>query len=394
MRRLRCVVIGVGRLAGGFVAPLLSAEGWEVILAGRDPAICARINKERGLWIRKAGDPATDRWFDGIGAITLGDPDLGRLAAGADLFATSVGPSSLQRVGGALAPLLRARLEASHAPINVITFENHRRAPELLAVGLFEADPSLAGLVGRQLGISGAAAWRLVSQRDVTDTGVWFHANDVSECYVDGAALLPNAAPLDGSIPGLQPVQPFECYIAEKLWVFNAGHATAAYLGWRAGCATIDQAMAQPDIRATVAAVVTEAQQVFRISQVSAPGATPVRPRPVEWILARYAEPGLSDPVTRVGREPRRKLAAGDRFIGPAVASLATGLPPVALASGAAAALAYGEPTDQQAVDLRRELELLGPEEVLATISTLDPHEELTTLICEGYRRLTAGAAR
>ncbi len=394
MSRPRCVGIGIGRLAGGFVAPMLSAAGWEVVLAGRDPVICGTINRDRGLWLRKAGDPPEDRWFGGIGAVTLDDPSLRRLAAGADLFATSVGPSSLQSVGRLLAPLLRARLEASNASINVITFENHRRAPELLAVGLFEADASLAGLVGRRLGISGAAAWRTVSRREATGNGVRFHADDVSECYVDGAALLPNAAPLDGSIPGLEPVQPFERYMAEKLWVFNAGHATAAYLGWLSGCATIDEAMSHPDIRATVAAAVVEAQQVFEISQVARPGARSVPPRPLEWILLRYAEPGLGDPVTRVGREPRRKLAAGDRFIGPAVASLATGLRPVALASGVAAALAYGESTDQQAVDLQRELELLGPEEVLATVSTLDPHEELATLICERYRQLTAGVPR
>jgi mannitol-1-phosphate 5-dehydrogenase len=369
---------------------MLSAAGWEVILAGRDPVICGAINKGRGLWLRKAGDPAGDRWFGGIEAVTLDDPNLQRLAAGADLFATSVGPSSLQSVGRVLAPLIRTRLDASNTSINVITFENHRRAPELLAVGLFEADASLARLVGRRVGISGAAAWRMVSRREATGTGVRFHADEVSECYVDGAALLPHAAPLDGSIPGLEPVRPFDYYMAEKLWVFNAGHATAAYLGWRSGCATIGEAMARPDIHATVAAVVAEAQQVFQISQVS----MPARTRPLEWILARYAKAELSDPVARVGREPRRKLAAGDRFVGPAVASLAIGLRPVALASGVAAAMTYGESSDRQAVDLQRELDLLGPEEVLATVSTLDPHEELTTLICERYRELMVGVAR
>jgi mannitol-1-phosphate 5-dehydrogenase len=263
----------------------------------------------------------------------------------------------------------------------------------LLAAGLLEADPSLAGFVGRRLGISGAAAWRTVSRREVAATGVRFLVNDVSDCYVDGAALLSAAAPLDGSIPGLQAVQPFECFMAEKLWGFNGGHATAAYLGWRQGCTTIDEAMAHPDIRTAVAGVVVEAQRVLGMCHASKPDSAPLRLHPLDWILARYTDPGLHDPVTRVGREPRRKLAAGDRFIGPAVAGLAFGCPSPALADGAAAALAYAEPTDAQAVDLRQELELLGPEEVLATVSTLDPHEELTGLICERYRQLMAGGA-
>lgn len=391
MGRPRCVVIGMGRLAGGFVAPLLSAAGWEAVLVGRDPAIRDAINRDHGIWLRRADDPAEDRWFDHVEAVALGDPSLREIAREADLFATSVGPSALPSVGGLLAPLLRRRLEASPAAVNVITFENHRRAPELLAVGLLEADPSLAGFVGRRVGISGAAAWRTVSRREATDAGVRFHVNDVSDCYVDRAALLPDVPPLDGSIPGLEAAQPFECRMAEKLWVFNAGHATAAYLGWLAGCATVDEAMGRPDIRGAVAAVVKEAQQAIQVCHPSRHAATPMQPRSLEWVLDRYADPGLGDPVARVGREPRRKLAAGDRFIGPAVTSLAAGVRPAGLAAGAAAALAYGEPTDRQAVDLRREIELLGPAEVLATVSTLDPHEELTALICARYRELTAG---
>jgi mannitol-1-phosphate 5-dehydrogenase len=391
MSRPRCVAIGTGRLAGGFVAPLLSAAGWEVVLSGRNPEICTAIDTAGGLWLRRVGEAAEERWYGGIRGVPLDDSNLRQLAAGADLFATSVGPSSLQSVGRRLAPLVRARLDATQAPINIITFENHRRAPELLAAGLFEAEPLLAGFVGRRLGISGAAAWRTVSRREVAATGVRFLVNDVSDCYVDGAALLPQAAPLDGSIPGLQAVQPFDCYMAEKLWGFNGGHATAAYLGWHSGCTTIDEAMAHPDIRAAVAAVVVEAQRVLRLRHASKPDAAPLPLHPLEWILARYSDPGLRDPVTRVGREPRRKLAAGDRFIGPAVAGLAIGCPPVALAGGAAAALAYADATDVQAVDLRRELELLGPEEVLATVSMLDPHEELTAMICERYRQLASG---
>jgi mannitol-1-phosphate 5-dehydrogenase len=383
----------MGRMAGGFLAPTLCTAGWEVILAGRDPVICASISEHGGVWLRGCGDD-DDRWFGGIRAVALDDPDLVRLAAGASLFATSVGPSSLPPVGRRLAPLLRARLGASTAPVNVITIENHRRAPELLAEGLFEVDASLAGTVGQRLGISGAAAWRIVSRREVASTGLRFHVDDVSDCYVDGASLLRGVPPADGSAPGLEAVQPFECYMAEKLWVFNAGHATAAYLGWLAGCSTIDEAMARDDVCATVTAVVEEGQHLFDASHTGGSHVPALKPRPLEWILARYAQPALADPTIRVGREPRRKLSAGDRFIGPAVASLAIGHRPLALATGAAAALAYGEATDQQAVDLRREINLLGPEEVLSMVSTLDPGEELTTLICERYRALAADLRR
>ena len=95
-----------------------------------------------------------------------------------------------------------------------------------------------------------------------------------------------------------------------------------------------------------------------------------------------------------MGREPRRKLGHEDRLIGPAVAAMAAGLRPVALAEAAAAALSYGEPGDPQARDLRREIFLLGPEEVLATVSTLDKRDELTRLICDhGEAASSCGAS-
>lgn len=394
MGRLRCVVIGAGRLAGGFVAPVLRAAGWEVVLVSRNRAVVASANEGGGIWLRIVGHQGRERWIDGVSAVCLDDPRLPDLAARADLLATSVGPSALTEVGRRVAPLVRARLEASAAPINLITFENHRRAPELLALGLLKADPALGGQIGRRLGIAGAAVWRMVARRELTRAGLRFDADDVDECYVDAASLVAQAAPLNGSTPGIEPVRPFDCRMVEKLWIFNAGHAAAAYLGWQAGCATIDAAMGRPEIRAAVRSVLAEAQEATAACLLGRPGAVPIKPRSPDSILDRYAAPALADPVVRVGREPRRKLAAGDRLIGPAVACLGRGIRPAALASASAAALAYAEPSDPQAVDLQRELELLGPEEVLATVSALDPRDELSRLISASYRQAAVGPGR
>ena len=373
-------------MAGGFVAPLLRAAGWEVILICRNRAVREAINEGGGVWLGTGGNPPRDRWIDGVRAVSPEDPILPRLAAGAALFATAVGPSALRSAGRSLAPLLRTRLEASGAPVNVITFENHRRAPELLIMSLVSVYAPFAGWIGRRLGIGGAAAWRAVSHRKVTDAGVRFDADGVDECHVDASSLVPGAAPLDGSIPGIGLVRSFDDRMVEKLWIFNAGHATAAYLGWHAGYATLDAAMGDAGIRAAVASVVDEAQQAFQPYLAARPGSVPIPSRPTGSILDRYADPALADPVVRVAREPRRKLAADDRFMGPAIACLAAGIRPLALSVASAAALAYGEPTDPQAVDLQRELDLLEPEEVLAAVGTLDPLDEFARLVGDCYR--------
>ena len=380
----RCVVIGAGRVAGGFLAPLLRAAGWEPILVGRNPAVIETINEGSGLWLNVAGDPLGSRWIDGVRAVSSDDPNLSGFVAEADLVATAVGPYSLHEVGRVLAPLLQARLQTCGDPVNIVAFENHRRAPEILTRGLLEGHTPLAEHIGRWIGVGGAAVWRAVSCREITPSGIRYDANGVDECYVDAASLVPGA-PLDGSIPGLELVRAFEDRIVEKLWVFNAGHAAAAYLGWHAGCETLDKAMAHEEIRATVSAVVREAQQALEAYLAARPGSVPIPARRLGSILDLYADPALDDAIVRVARDPRRKLAADDRLVGPAGACLAAGMRPDALARVIAAALAYGEESDRQARDLRRELEFLEPEEVLSEVSTLDRNDELTRLVCQRY---------
>jgi mannitol-1-phosphate 5-dehydrogenase len=383
----RCVLIGAGRMAGGFVAPLLREAGWEVVLACRNRVIARAINEGGGFWMRTFGKSSQDHWIGGIGAVSLHDPALIRLGAGADLLATAVGASALHEVGRTLAPLLCARLAASDRPINIITFENHRRAPELLTFGLIEARASLAPKICRRVGIGGAAVWRTISRRTITSEGIRFDADGVGECYADGVSLLPDAAPLDGSIPRMELVRGFDDRMVEKLWLYNAGHAAAAYLGWQHGCQTISAAMERPDIRGPVSEVVTEAQWAFEAYLGTRPGSAPINPRPLDSILGRYADTTLQDPVVRVAREPRRKLAADDRLMGPSIACLSAGIRPVALAGALADALSYGEAADPQAVDLQREIGLLGPKEVLAEVGTLDPQDELVRLVCDAYVR-------
>jgi mannitol-1-phosphate 5-dehydrogenase len=392
MRAPRCLVIGAGRVAGGFVAPLLRDAGWRIILMSQNARVIEAINEGGGLWVRTGIDPREDRWVGDVFAISPWDPRLPHLAADADLLATAVGSSALPDVGRTLAPLLRARLAACEAPINVITFENHRRAPEVLAASLIEEDPFLARMICLRVGIGGAAVWRTISRRRITSKGVIFDADRADECYVDALALIPGAPPLDGSVPGIELVPAFDDRMVEKLWIFNAGHAAAAYLGWQCGCRTVREAMEHPTVRAAVAEVVTEAQRAFEVYLSIRPGSVPIPPRSLNRILDSYADPRLEDSIVRVAREPRRKLAADDRLVGPSIACLAVGFRPLALADAMAAALSYAEPNDPQATDLQYEIELLGPEEVLARLGNLDPQDEVVQLVGDSYecRSVTA----
>lgn len=388
MSRQRCLVIGAGRMAGGFVAPLFHDAGWDVTLACRNADIHDAINGHGGVALQIGA--SGECWIDRIDASSMEPAALGQAIARADMLATAAGPSALVAIGRALAPAMRDRLDRSGRPLNIVTFENHRRGAERFAAGLVDADPTLASEIGRRIGIGGAAVWRVMSRRETTPAGLLFVANAEDTCYIDGLSLLPSAPPHDGSLPGATLVGSFDDRMVEKLWIFNAGHCAAAYLGWHAGCATLDEALRVQDVRSMVAAVIEETRLGLAAYLASRPGSTSIEPPSTETILAHYADPTLADPVVRVAREPRRKLARDDRLIGAALACTATGSTPTALVNAAAAALAYAETSDGQAGDLQRELSFLEPEEVLGSITQLDPADELLRLICADYRERIA----
>ncbi len=181
MSERSCVVVGAGRVAGGFAAPLLRAAGWRVVLVCRDRTIATAINERNGILVRIAGEKS-DRFIDGVSALDAEAPSTRAALLEADLVITAVGPSSLIAVGRWLATPIIERLATSGRSINLLLFENSRQAQQLVTHGLLQERPELASSVATRLGIAGAAVWRTVSRRDFTPDGVRFTTDDTGHC--------------------------------------------------------------------------------------------------------------------------------------------------------------------------------------------------------------------
>ena len=144
----------------------------------------------------------------------------------------------------------------------------------------------------------------MVSRREIDPSGLTLHTDGVMEAYLDGTAMIRGVPPMDGSLPGPEPVEPFDAWMAEKLWVFNGGHAAAAYLGALAGCVTVDEAMARPEIRAEVRQVLVEASAALASMRGIRPTTRPRRdPGPLRRSVAGGpGEPGGPRAATQAGR--------------------------------------------------------------------------------------------
>jgi mannitol-1-phosphate 5-dehydrogenase len=104
----------------------------------------------------------------------------------------------------------------------------------------------------------------------------------------------------------------------------------------------------------------------------------------IQKILGRFENPYLKDDVERVGRQPLRKLSAGDRLIKPLLGTLEYALPHVNLVKGIAAAMHFRSEEDPQAQELAALINE-GPQAALAQISGLDAASAVVTEAVNDY---------
>ncbi len=107
-----------------------------------------------------------------------------------------------------------------------------------------------------------------------------------------------------------------------------------------------------------------------------------------EDLLGRYANRALGDQVSRIAKDPVRKLGINDRLIGAGLMCLSQGIEPVHLALGAAAALNYDHPDDSGAVRVQQLKREHGSDAVLREICGLETDSSLAQIIREQEARL------
>jgi mannitol-1-phosphate 5-dehydrogenase len=351
-------VIGAGRIGLGFAGELLGRAGAKLTVVGRGEVVDnlertgryrVRLvdrgwQEERSVAVRRAL-PSCDA--DAVAA------EIAR----ARVVAVAVRPENL----GAVAPLIAAGLEARtrKKPLNVIAFENAIDAGPNLRAAVAERLPP--GFKLKRHGFSGAVVSRAVSSMLGDPSGdepLTLLGDTPGRFEVHGPSLAKSLPRL----PGLVRVKDFEAAFNAKLYVFSAGHATVAYLGFLKGYRYVHAAVRDPEIRTAALEAMREGQEglAARYGRKLAGGDAEL-----EAILWRFENAALNDPVTRVGRDPRRKLTPEERLVGAArLYEEEAGKPPATLPVAAAAAVCFaavGDPagaaaTGEQRPSVLREL--------------------------------------
>ena len=162
-----------------------------------------------------------------------------------------------------------------------------------------------------------------------------------------------------------------------KLYIHNTPHCIAAYLGAMKGHMYLHEGMKNDAIYAIVEGAMTEmSTAIITLFDIDRDF--------VEWYskkeLARFSNSLLLDPISRVAREPFRKLGLNDRLMGAAQLALSSGVMPNNLILGIISAFLYDQENDED-FHIKILVNALERDKFLELIINMNPHEALYKII-------------
>ncbi|MDN4626874.1 mannitol-1-phosphate 5-dehydrogenase [Erwinia sp. DT-104] len=370
---MKALHFGAGNIGRGFIGKLLADAGVQLTFADVNQVVLDALNARHEYPVHVVGEQAQVEIVKGVNAVNSASDEIIPLIAEVDLLTTAVGPQILERIAGGIAKGLVQRHESGNArPLNIIACENMVRGTSQLKDHVLKALPEQHhAWVEANVGFVDSAVDRIVppSAAGTTDP-LEVTVETFSEWIVDKTQFKGEPP----AIAGMELTDNLMAFVERKLFTLNTGHAITAYLGQLAGHATIRDAILDKKVRAIVQGAMEESGAVLikRYGFEAAKHAAYI-----QKILGRFENPYLQDDVERVGRQPLRKLSAGDRLIKPTLGTLEYQLPHDNLVKGIAAALHYRSDQDPQAQELAELINRQGVQATLAQVSGLEAESEV-----------------
>ena len=375
----KAIQFGAGNIGRGFIGMLLAQAGYKVVFADVNPVIIDRLAADKQYIVQIKDVESQDYVIDNIEGVYSNVPEIVDEIAEAEILTTAVGLTILPRIAPAIADGIRKRAaNKSETYLNIIACENAIRASSQLKdhiYGLLSDEEK--DYCDKYVGFPDCSVDRIVPpiRNEVPTTVV---VENYYEWNVEKASF-------KGEIPeiaGMNLADNLDAYIERKLFTLNTGHCITAYFGVLKGFPTIKEAIENPQIYD----LVHEAMEQSGAGLVKKHGFDPeAHAAYIEKIIKRFKNPYLQDDVTRVGREPLRKLSATDRLVKPTLTAKGFDLPVDKLILGIGAALRYDNAEDPQSVELQKKIADKGVRAAFSEISGVDD-EALLDQVEEAYK--------
>ena len=256
----KAVQFGAGNIGRGFTGQLFSESGYGVVFVDVVDEVVNLINARGWYPIRIACDTPYIVKVENASAVNGKDKDaVGAQILEADLVCTAVGVNVLKFVAPTIARGIQLRKDAGvKTPINIIICENMQRASVYLKERVNEnLSEQYWPYVDEYVGFVESVVGRMVpvmSEEQKLEDPLLVVVEPYKHLPIDKNAIKGEWS----DIVGVEPAGKFQSYVDRKLYTHNAGHATAAYLGFLRGYEFLYEAMADELVQNATRAALEE----------------------------------------------------------------------------------------------------------------------------------------
>lgn len=357
------VHFGAGNIGRGLVGSILQEAGYFVVFADINDDLVSALRSRGRYLLTELGDQGRQTVFDNFTALhsTHDRSELISALSSADVITASVGVETL----GHIAPIIEAGLLArtSDNKAVVMACENAINASDILFSAIENKEK-----VSRRAVFCNTAVDRIVPLQNVEGV-IDVSVEEFSEWVID-ISKLDQPLDLDGTIQ----VRNLEPYLERKLFTVNTAHLAAAYFGQRGGHETIVSSLSDTEVAEQTRKVLRETSAVLKAKHSLA---AEEQDNYVEDTFTRLTNPAIDDFVSRVGRQPIRKLSRHERVIGPAAYFAENLGEPSALIALVDAALSFRSAEDGQVQQLSQLLAQHSPAELVQRVCGIEPSHPL-----------------
>lgn len=352
---MKIAMIGAGKTGRGFIARLLAEDSKEIYFIDKDEALVNTLNEKKSFKVSFFGGVREDYTVSGFTASTWEKADLSDI----EIIFVSVGGMNLQDVGTKLKNLID-----DGKMRHIIVGENASKPAKKLsdAIGLSNITVSESTVFCTTIEDKNGGALDIASEN-----------YPYLQC---------DAAPLGDyelNISTVRPINGFENFLTRKLYTYNAASCVIAYLGFAKGYTDYGEAANDGEILALLDRNYAATNKVLcKVMGYEENDQTEF----AALSKAKFTDRTIADTVSRNAREPQRKLAFGERIIGPLMLIDEQGEDTEPLLLTAAAALLYEHESDKTWQEIK---DSKPPVEILSEICGLPADSKLSVSILEKY---------
>jgi len=370
------LMYGGGSIGRGFLGQLFHMSGFHTCFVDVDEKLVKELAGNEKYTIQVAKPSGYEEYHvDNITAVNGLDTDkVSDCIAGCSIMATAVGVNILPKIAGTIASGLEKRAMTTGAPLDIIVCENISDSGNFLKELVLEKSSS-HDFIEKKVGFVSASVGRMVPVSNTSGIIV----ESYNELPIDKDAMKTDVSDIDNFLP----VSPFAIEKYKKYFMHNMSHAITAYLGYLKGYEFIWQAIEDKEILSIAKGALYESIEAisshFNSDRVSLEAYA-------ADLLDRYSNKYLADTVLRVGRDPIRKLGAGDRLSGAAAFCTKNGVDTEFIPYGIAAALKFDPSDDVSASVLSEYIKVNGITAALSHFAEIDMNSSLSMRVIEIYQ--------